>query len=401
MISVAEARARILGALRPVGVETVGLAEAAGRVLAAPVRARLSQPPARLSAMDGYAVRAAEAAVGALLTVAGESAAGHPFGGVLPPGGAIRVSTGSVVPDGADSVIIQEDVDRAGGEIAPREAARAGRHIRPEGQDFRAGDTLLEPGRRLAARHVGLIAAADQPWVTVYRRPRVALLATGDELSLPGQGRGPAGVVASNAHALAALLRAACAAPQILPVAADTREAIAASLSASAGCDLLVTIGGASVGDHDLVRQTLGAHGLALDFWKIAMRPGKPLIHGHLGPTPLLGLPGNPVSAYVCAVVFLLPAVAALGGRIPAEDRLEPALLTAPLRGNDQRQEYIRAALGSGADGAATATPFPDQASSLQRILAESDALIVRPPDAPPAPAGATVPVLRLDRLDP
>ncbi|HEX7389133.1 MAG TPA: molybdopterin molybdotransferase MoeA, partial [Acidiphilium sp.] len=307
MLSVAEARARIVGPLRPTGGEIVALADASGRVLAAPVAARLTQPPHDVSAMDGYALRSADGAAGARLRVTGAAPAGHPFAGTLGSGEAVRVFTGSVIPDGADSVIVQEDTEPGDADVFLREAARAGRHIRRKGQDFREGETLLAAGRRLAARDIGLTAAANHPWLTVHRRPVIAVLATGDEIAMPGEAIPPGGIVSSNSHALAAFIRACGGVPLILPIARDDRAAIAAAAEAVVRADLLVTSGGASVGAHDLVRAGLGDRGFAPDFWKIAMRPGKPLMFGKLGATPLLGLPGNPVSSLVCSLLFLAP----------------------------------------------------------------------------------------------
>ncbi len=312
MISVAEARARILAGLRPTETEIVHLAEAWGRVAAAPLLARVTQPPQDVSAMDGFALRAEDGAQGARLRIAGSAPAGHPWTGTLQAGEALRLFTGSIMPAGADAVLLQEDADEADGIVTVRERVAAGRHVRRAGQDFAAGDVLIPAGRRLTARDVGLAASGNLPWLAVHRRPRVAILATGDEIALPGEPIPPGGIVSSNAHALAAFVRAAGAEPLVLPIAPDDVDAIAAAASVPA--DLLVTTGGASVGAHDLVQQGLGRRGLALDFWKIAMRPGKPLMFGRMGATPVLGLPGNPVSALVCAVLFLHPALARLGG---------------------------------------------------------------------------------------
>ncbi len=405
MIGVEEARARILAGLSPVGRESVSLAAAHRRVLAAPICARLTQPPAALSAMDGYAARAAEAPSGASLPVAGESAAGHPFAGALPAGAVVRVSTGSVLPAGADAVVPQEDTLREGERVRLTVAAQAGRHVRPAGQDFHAGETLLEAGARLTARQIGLIAAANHPWVSVYRRPVVAVLATGDELALPGEALPEGGVISSNGHALAALIGAAGGTARLLTLAADRPDAIEAALADARGADLLVTIGGASVGDHDLVQAVLGARGMALDFWKVAMRPGKPLMHGQVDGMPMLGLPGNPVSAYVCAMLFLRPALARLSGEATdgatLAQALEPARLDQALPANDARAAFLRARLTRNAAGALLAAPAPDQASSLLRVLAEAEGLIFRPPHAAATEAGGTVGVLRLDLLDP
>ena len=397
MIPVAEARARILDRLRPTEAEIVHLAEAWGRVAALPLCARVTQPPQDLSAMDGYALRAADGAEGARLRVAGSAPAGHPWTGTLQPGEALRLFTGSPIPDGADTVLLQEDAAEADGIVTVREAVAAGRHVRRTGQDFAAGDVLVPAGRRLTARDVGLAAAGNLPWVTVHRRPRVAILATGDEIALPGEPIPPGGIVSSNAHALAAFLRAIGAEPMVLPIAPDDTDTIAAAASVSS--DLLVTSGGASVGEHDLVQHALAQRGLAVDFWKIAMRPGKPLMFGHMGATPVLGLPGNPVSALVCAVLFLLPAVARLAGRSDSGPPVESARLGAPLPANDRRADHLRASLAPGADGLPVATAFARQDSALLRLLAAADALILRPPGAAAAAAGDMVEITRLAAL--
>lgn len=399
MLSVEEARQRILAPLKPTQAEIVGLAEGWGRVLATPVLARLTQPPADVSAMDGYALRAADGTEGAVLRVIADAPAGHPFGGSVSAGEAVRLFTGSVIPAGADAILLQEDATRTGEQVRVNETVRAGRHIRRAGQDFAAGDALLPAGRRLGARDIGLAAAANHPWLTVHRRPRIAVLATGDEIAMPGEPIPAGGIVSSNAHALAALVRGSGGDPVVLPVARDSREAIAAAADAIAGCDLLVTTGGASVGDHDLVVAGLKTRGLEVDFWKIAMRPGKPLLFGRLGAVPVLGLPGNPVSALVCAVLFLTPAVAALSGLPAAPPPTSEALAGAPLAANDARADHLRATLAHDPDGRLMATPFGVQDSAMLRRLALADALLLRAPHAPAAPAGAEVRVIRLDTL--
>ncbi len=399
MLSVAEARDRILAPLRAVPAETVALAEAWGRVLAVPVAARLTQPPADVSAMDGYALRAADGTLGARLRVVGSAPAGHPFDGTVGPGEAVRLFTGSVVPAGADTVLLQEDATREGETVTVNEACTPRRHIRPAGQDFAAGQVLLEPGRRLGARDIGLAAAANHPWLTVHRRPRVAILATGDEIALPGEAIGPGGIVSSNSHAISALVRAGGGEPILLPVARDDSAAIAAAVDQLGGADMLVTTGGASVGEHDLVQGALAERGFTLDFWKIAMRPGKPLIFGRVADTPVLGLPGNPVSALICAALFLLPALDVLGGLPASAPRVERALLSVPLQANDQRADHLRSTLTAGPGGELIVTPFPRQDSGMLSLLARADALVLRAPHAPALPAGAAVEVIRLDAL--
>ncbi|MBU8538134.1 molybdopterin molybdotransferase MoeA [Falsiroseomonas tokyonensis] len=399
MIPLEDARARILDALRPTAAETVPLAEGWNRVLALPVVARLTQPPADVSAMDGYAVRTADAVLGARLALAGAAPAGHPYAGQVGPGQAVRIFTGGFVPEGADGILLQEDADQADGVVTVREAVTANRWIRRRGLDFSAGETLLPAGRRLSARDIGLAAAANHPWLAVHRRPRIGILATGDEIALPGEPIPPGGIVSSNAHALAALVRAGGGDPLVLPIVADDRDAIAAAAAAARGCDLLVTTGGASVGEHDLIQAALGEHGFSLDFWKIAMRPGKPLIWGRLGATPVLGLPGNPVSALVCGVQFLLPALSVLSG-LPAAP--PPTMLVragAPLPANDRRFDHLRATLHIDSAGHHVATPFPQQDSSMLATLARAEALILRPALAPALPEGAEVQAIPLGQF--
>ncbi len=399
MISVAEARSRILAPLRACPAETVALADAWGRVLAAPVTARLTQPPADLSAMDGYAVRAVDASLGARLHVAGAAPAGHPYAGTLGAGEAIRLFTGSLVPAGADAILLQEDAVRIDDMVEVKEACTTGRHIRRAGQDFFTGDLLLSPGRRLGARDIGLAAAANYPWLSVHRRPQIAILATGDEIAMPGEPIVPGGIVSSNSHAIAALVRAGGGIPIVLPVAPDDLLAIGAAVDSLGGADMLVTTGGASVGDHDLVQSALAERGFELNFWKVAMRPGKPLIAGQVANTPVLGLPGNPVSALICAALFLLPSLDVLGGLPAAAPRTERAVLGAAIVENDSRADHLRATLAIAPGGLLVATPFPRQDSGMLSLLARADALVLRAPHAPALPVGAEVEVIRLDTL--
>jgi len=399
MISVEEARERILGAMRPVPAEVVALAEAWQRVTAEPVLARLTQPPSDVSAMDGYALRAADGGLGAVLLVIGAAPAGHPFEGAVGAGEAVRLFTGSVVPAGADSILLQEDATRDGDTVRVNEAVTAGRHIRRAGQDFTLGDAVVPAGRRLTARDIGLAAAANHPWLTVHRRPRVAILATGDEIALPGEPIPAGGVVSSNSHALAALVRAAGGTPMVLPVARDDAATIAAVADTVTGMDLLVTTGGASVGDHDLVMEALKSRGMTLDFWQIAMRPGKPLLFGQLFATPVVGLPGNPVSAMVCAILFVLPALSRLSGLPAAPPPQSRAVLGLAVKANDRRADHLRATISTDTDGRLIATPFPVQDSAMMRRLALADALILRPPHAPALGSGAEVGIIRLDSL--
>jgi molybdopterin molybdotransferase len=392
MISVDEARSKILETLQPVGEETVSLSAAYGRVPAKNVVARVTQPPADVSAMDGFALRAVDAVAGARLRVIGEAPAGHPFTGTVGPGEAVRLFTGSVVPGGADTVLIQENAVFADGWLTVTETAGSGRHIRPAGQDFAAGDVLLTKGRRLSPRDIGLAAAGNHPWLAVHRRPRIAILATGDEICLPGEAIGAGGVVSSNAHALAAMVTEAGADATILPIAGDSLAAMAQAAEAARGADMLVTTGGVSVGAHDHVQAGLEAQGMVLDFWKIAMRPGKPLMFGRLGEMPVLGLPGNPVSAFVCALLFLRPAIDVLAGLPRAAPVLTRAVLGAALPANDSREDFLRAMLS--AEG--VVTPFPKQDSGMLKTLTRADALIRRAPFDPARAAGDVAEIIKL-----
>lgn len=395
MIPVAEAVTRIVSAFKPVGAETVEIGKAAHRVLAEDTHARMDQPPAPMSAMDGYAVYAADAAkMPATLKVIGTAPAGHPFPGKVGAGEAVRIFTGGVVPEGADAIVIQEDTDASGDTVTVKEAARAGKHIRKAGLDFRNGDVLAKAGHRLTSRDLSLLAAGDIPLLPVRRRPRIALAATGDELTPPGAPRNPGAIVASSGYGLSAMIEGWGGTVLDLGIVPDTVEAVAALPKRAEGADLLVTLGGASVGEHDLIQKALGPEGFELDFWKIAMRPGKPLIFGRLGTLPLLGLPGNPVSTLVCAILFLKPAIAAMLDTDTSAP-LSTARLAGELRANDRRQDYIRARLER-RDGELWAAPFPIQDSSMLSAIAAADALIVRAPNTPAAGAGARVDILPL-----
>jgi molybdopterin molybdotransferase len=404
LISVEEALARVLASIeRPVEAEQIAIADAVGRTLAEPLAALRDQPPFPASAMDGYAVRVDDAArVPATLAVIGTSAAGHGFGGVVGPGETVRILTGAPVPEGADGIVIQEDARREGERVLVTEAPVRGRFIRPSGLDFRTGDGLLEAGERLDARCLALAAAMGHGNLPVRRRPRVAVLATGDELVAPGTARAADQIVASNPYAIAALVGRAGGEAVDLGIAADTFEALAERIGAarSAGADLLVTLGGASVGEHDLVQSALTRQGMRLGFWRVALRPGKPLMHGRLGPMALLGLPGNPVSSIVCGILFLVPAVRALlGDPRAADDPTEPALLGGDCAANDNRQDYLRATLAPVGAGLPVATPHRVQDSSMLGVLSRSQALIVRAPGAPAAKAGEGCRIVRLDRF--
>jgi molybdopterin molybdotransferase len=397
MIPVAEARQRILADLPVMPIEQVGLNEALGRVLAEDVTSRRTQPPRAVSAMDGYAVRAADlAAVPTSLTVIGTAPAGSPFDGSVTEGTAVRIFTGAAIPNGANAIVIQEVTERDGDTVIVKESSAAGRYVRPAGLDFSTGDVLLKAGSVLNARDIGLAAAMNVPWLKVRRQPRVALLATGDEIALPGEDFGPSDIVSSNTFALAGLVLASGGMPVTLGIAADDIESIRAMAEGGKGTDILVTTGGASVGDHDLVQEALGDVGLQVDFWQIAMRPGKPLIFGHLGNTPMLGFPGNPVSSTVCGTLFLKPALTSMLGMADVEPLVESAILGVDLSGNDQREDYLRATLSRDSDGNRVATPFTVQDSSNLSRLVQSDCLVIRAPHAPPAKAGELVPCVAL-----
>lgn len=392
MITVPEALARVL-ALAPAPVpETIPLAEAHGRALLSAPATRLSQPPFDSAAMDGYALRAAD--LPGPLEVIGEAAAGRPWNGTPRPRTAIRIFTGAAVPPGYDRVEMQENVDREGAEITVRAPSR-GTHIRAAGSDFRAG-TQLAPGRRINAADIGLLAAMNLPEVSVARRPVVAILASGDELVLPGTPLAEGQIVSSNDLAIAALVAEAGGMPRILPLARDTEESLRAGFAAAAGADLLVTIGGASVGDHDLVGRVAAGLGLQRQFYKVAMRPGKPLLAGRLDGMPMIGLPGNPVSAMACGIIFMQPLIRAMQGLSPERPLLRARLAKA-LPAEGPRQHYLRARLSEG-DDLPLVTPFDDQDSARLSLLSQADALMVRPAADPARAAGEIMLCLPLSR---
>lgn len=397
MISVEEARTRLLKLVKPLAAEQVALPDAFGRVLAEDVVARRTQPPAALSAMDGYAVRAADVAeVPARLKVVGAAPAGKSYDAPMRAGEAVRIFTGAPMPVGTDAVVIQEDTERDGDVVVVREGAPLGRYVRPAGLDFTAGAVELKAGRRLTARDIGLAAAMDRPWLMVRRRPRVAILSTGDEIVMPGDPIGPNQIVSSNSLALGAFVAACGAVPIQLGIAADTADAVKQAADGARGADLLVTTGGASVGEHDLVKDALGSDGLDLDFWKIAMRPGKPLMVGRYRDAAMVGLPGNPVSTLVCALIFLKPAIERLSGIDPATAPPMTARLAEALPENDRREDYLRATLMRNANGELEAKPFEKQDSSMMSLLARSDCLVIRPPHAPAAKQGERVTIIPL-----
>ncbi|MBE88050.1 MAG: molybdopterin molybdenumtransferase MoeA [Rhodospirillaceae bacterium] len=394
MLSVDEARERIVGAMNLLPASEVGISEVFGRVLAADVTARRTQPPHAVSAMDGYAVKASDIAVlPTILKLVGHAPAGAAYDGTLQPGEAVRIFTGAPVPDGADTVIIQEDTDLNGDAVTIKDGA-PGLHIRTAGLDFSEGDCLLSKGRIITARDAGLLAAMNRPWVKVRRKPRVAILSTGDEIVMPGDPVGPNQIVSANSIGLAAIVRLFGGEPILLGIAPDDRDGLANMAAGARGMDLLLTTGGASVGDHDLIQEVLGDTGLELDFWKIAMRPGKPLIFGDFNGTPMLGLPGNPVSSMVCALLFLRPAMQALLGITDQQTYMEEAILGAPLGQNGSRENYVRATMVQTEAGARRVTPFPVQDSSMMVPLSQSDCFIVQRPDAPPMAIDETVRIL-------
>jgi molybdopterin molybdotransferase len=401
LLPVEAALARVLAAPRgPLRREVVPLSQAYGRTLAADLAARRTQPPKAVSAMDGYALRAEDARVlGARLTIIGESAAGRGLVGRIGAGEAVRIFTGAPVPEGADSIVIQEDTEIDGTSVAIKVPAKPQAYIRPAGLDFREGEVLLRAGTRLGAAEIALAAATNHAELELAAKPRVAILATGDELVMPGSELGPDQIVASNPFAIAALVEQASGAPIDLGIATDDFPALERGIEQAGRekADVLVTLGGASVGEHDLVQSALTRRGMQLGFWRIAMRPGKPLIHGSMGAMSILGLPGNPVSSIVCAILFLVPLIRHLQGDPDAgAAQDEPAILGADLSANDGRKDYLRGRLTRDADGRPVATPAARQDSSMLRVLADSNCLIIREPHAPSARAGEGCRVLRM-----
>lgn len=394
MISVAEALAKVLDLFEPLGTEVIPLRDAAGRVLAQDAVAAFNQPPFASSAMDGYAVRDVDLFTGAPLQVIGESAAGGSFDGELAPKQAVRIFTGAPVPTGADRILIQEDCSRSGDIITVSDGIDPSFYIRPAGGDFKAGDVMAAP-RVLSAGDIALLASMNCARVVVRHKPVVALVATGDELVMPGETPGTSQIISSNNFGLKALIEANGGTARILPIAADDPDALRAVLDLGADADVIVTLGGASVGDHDLVRQVATEAGLEQSFYKVAMRPGKPLMAGRLGNSAMIGLPGNPVSSMVCGTVFLVPALRAMLGLGKAPMPREVAMLGTDIGANGPRSHYMRSQL-SIVDGHLNCTPESRQDSSLLSVLSRSDALLVREENDPPRKAGDMVPFIRL-----
>ena len=400
MLTVRDAHARVIAAFEALPSEIVSVADATGRVLAVPPAARLTQPPSDLSAMDGYAVRAADVpAAPATLKLVGQAPAGGSYDHALKPGETVRIFTGGPLPMGADAIVIQEDTKADGEKITVLEAPRPGRHVRKAGLDFASGDTPLNAGRTLTTRDVALAAAMNNPWLSVHRKPRVAILSTGDELVMPGEPVGRNQIVSSSGIAVAALVRGWGGEPMLFDIARDNAALIQSRIAAGAQHDLLITLGGASVGDHDLVQDALKAQGFAMDFWKIAMRPGKPLMFAAKDRARVLGLPGNPVSTMVCALLFMKPAMDRMLGQAGDLVGTVPARLAVDLKMNDQREDYVRSTLSRAADGSLTVTPHPVQDSSMLSVLAESSAFLVRPAHDPARKAGETAQVVDLAGL--
>jgi molybdopterin molybdotransferase len=398
LMPVAEALQRVLTDARPLSAESVPLDDALGRVLTEDVVALRTQPPAAVSAMDGYAVRASDVAQApTTLKVIGEVAAGHPFAGQVGPGQAARIFTGGVMPTGSDTVIIQELASQTGDAVTIQKTTTKGRNVRAQGIDFVQNQVLLHKGHRLSDRDLMLAAAMNHPSVRVHRRPKVAVLGTGDELVAPGGAPKFGEIVYSNGFALTAIVRNEGADVCDLGIARDRIEDIVASIRRARewGADILVTTGGASVGDHDLVQRALAAEGLTLSFWRVALRPGRPMMHGRLNEMQVLGVPGNPVSSYVCAFLFVVPLIRRLAGRRDIERTPEVALLGSDLPANDERTDYLRATLAAGTAGL-IATPLPSQDSSLMAPLAAADCLLIREPHAPAAKAGSECVILKL-----
>lgn len=397
LLPVADARHKIVSSLQPLGTESIELTHARGRVLAANAIAQVSHPPADVSAMDGYAVRSSDILTApTTLKVVGESAAGHPWAGEVKTGEAVRIFTGAYIPVGADTIVIQENTTRDENTVLINEISGAGKNIRPKGQDFQVDDSPLTAPRRLSSRDIGLLAAMNLPKVSVFRRPRVGILSTGDEIVQPGEPLGNGQIVSANGPGLTAFVESRGGIAMNLGVIPDKVKALQDAIEHADPMDILITSGGVSVGDHDLIQKSAGAGGLKITFHKIAMRPGKPLLFGQFKQLPFLGLPGNPVSAMVCAVLFLDPALDALQGLPGRGPEMVAARLGAALAANDGREDYIRAVMKRSDHDLPLVEPLPKQDSAMIAALAKANALIVRPPHAPSSDAGDVVRVIPL-----
>jgi molybdopterin molybdotransferase len=397
LLPVDDARKRILDGVKALSFENIALDEACGRVLAVNVKARRDQPPFPASAMDGYAVRHSDVQqLPSVLHVIGTSAAGHSFKGVVKPGTAVRILTGAPLPNGADTIVIQENTERDGETLLIIEDTSKGKNIRRAALDFAKGDLLVAKGAVLNPRDIGLLAAGNTPIVKVYRRAKAVLFTTGDELVLPGDRPRADQIVSSNSHAIAAMAQQFGAEVVNLGIVKDNLKATIAAVRKGLGAEILLTTGGASVGDHDYVQAAFKACGVNIGFWKIALRPGKPFMYGRKGKTHVMGLPGNPVSALVTARIFLKPLLDRFSG-LPDVVAEHTAVLDGVLPANDHRQDYMRATLVVGPDGRRIVSPFAAQDSSMQRTFQSSQALIIRPPYAPEAQNGDSVSVLLLD----
>ena len=397
MISVDEARSKILSSFKPLPPEDVSLDKALGRVLAQDVIARRTQPPFAVSAMDGYAIRSNDLdKIPKSLKQVGKVAAGDSFDGVVRRNQTVRIFTGAPLPKGTDTIIIQENTEATPEQITVKADAVPGQYVRKMGLDFTEGEMGLHSGTLLSARDVSLAAAMNYPWLSVHRRPRIAILATGDEIVRPGDPIKKNQIVSSNALALQAFVEVCGGTAINLGISPDQTRVLREMTSGARGADLLVTTGGISVGEHDLVRKALKTKSLEIDFWRVAMRPGKPVMFGKLGAVPILGLPGNPVSSMVCALVFLLPVMRRLLGLAEQHNtNLQGAFLTSPLPANDKREDYLRATIEYKEDGTVWARPFKRQDSSMLSLLAKAQCLIIRAPHAPRAEPGQTVQVMK------
>ena len=400
MLAVDDALKNVLLGIKQLDYEQISIAQAQDRVLAEDLISRLTQPPSAVSAMDGYAVLADDLeTIPTTLTQVGESAAGKSFFGKIQAGQTVRIFTGATIPEGANAIVIQEDTGKIGKKIIIKEAAPIGKYIRPAGLDFKIGQTLLKTGIRLNSRNIALAAAMNIPWLKVTRKPRIAILSTGDELVLPGEAIGSDQIISSNSLGLAAMVTANGGIPINLGIAKDDPSSLKEIISKLSGLDMLITIGGASVGDYDLVKSVLGKAGLDITFSRVAMRPGKPLIFGHILGIPMLGLPGNPVSAGVTATLFLLPAINKMLGMEGVSSRTENAILGCDLNKNDKRQDYLRAKISFNKAGDIIAIPFDQQDSSMLANYAKAQCLVLRLPFANAISKGESVKIIRLDYI--